>query len=365
MDKRADLRKHFQTEAITASTDKQYQQRTVQLNELENTVVQAFKALIQFMDGKTTKTEVVNQLKSISTPDVDKLVPLLSKLDTAVQNNKVDLKPLVAQLTAINRHVSLIPKSHPEKPEPTEKVKVTNLDEIVLDTTAIEDAIKALKLDVKAPIINTEKTDITPLKDVMLDLLKAINNQKPVEIPKFPEIPKTDLTKVEKKLDESNKHLKKLVEKPVGGGGGGGNGSPYIDSTGKIVNVELTAGGEIPVSATLASSPEYIKLAGSDANERDSTYYGDGLTSGVMAVHERYFDGAAYNRTSATKTEVDKSTTTDVIYIGKAPIGTATSTAGWQIKKVDKTVTDNVTITFAAAGAFTATWNNRGSETYS
>lgn len=147
-------------------------------------------------------------------------------------------------------------------------------------------------------------------------------------------------------------------------GGGGGNGSPYIDSTGKIVNVELTAGGEIPVSATLASSPEYIKLAGSDANERDSTYYGDGITSGVMAVHERYFDGSAYNRTPASKVLVDKATT-NIIYIGKAPIGTALGTGAWQIKKIDKTVTDNVTITFAAAGAFTATWNNRGSETYS
>lgn len=114
-----------------------------------------------------------------------------------------------------------------------------------------------------------------------------------------------------------------------------------------------------------ASTPEYVKLAGSDANQRDSTYYGDGLTSGIMAVHERYFDGAAYNRTPATKTKVDKSTTTNVIYIGKAPIGTALGTGAWQIKKIDKTVTDNVTITFAAAGAFTATWNNRGSETYS
>ena len=108
-----------------------------------------------------------------------------------------------------------------------------------------------------------------------------------------------------------------------------------------------------------SSSPQYLKLAGSDANERDSTYYGDGVTSGVMAVRERYFDGAAYNRTSATKTEVDKSTTTDVIYIGKAPIGTATSTAGWQIKKIDKTVTDNVEITFGASGAFTCKWTER------
>jgi len=65
-----------------------------------------------------------------------------------------------------------------------------------------------------------------------------------------------------------------------------------------------------------------------------------------------------------TTTLFDKATT-NIIYIGKAPIGTALGTGAWQIKKIDKTVTDNVTITFAAAGAFTATWNNRGSETYS
>ena len=291
MDKRASLRKHFQTEAITASTDKQYQQRTAQLNALENTVVQAFNALIQFMDGKTSKTEVVNQLKSISTPDVDKLVPLLSKLDTTVQSNKVDLKPLVAQLTAINRQVSLIPKSHPEKPEPTEKVKVTNLDEIILDTSAVEKAIKALKLDVKAPIINTEKTDISPLKDVMLDLLKVIKDQKPVEIPKFPEIPKTDLTKVETKLDTSNKLLKEITEKKFGGGGGGGNGSPYTDSTGTTKNVILTVDGKVPVEA-----------------------------------------GA----TSTYESRNDTTTDTNLVYLGKALPGSDVTDAAWQIKRYDK-----------------------------
>ena len=291
MDKRASLRKHFQTEAITASTDKQYQQRTAQLNALENTVVQAFNALIQFMDGKTSKTEVVNQLKSISTPDVDKLVPLLSKLDTTVQSNKVDLKPLVAQLTAINRQVSLIPKSHPEKPGPTEKVKVTNLDEIILDTSAVEKAIKALKLDVKAPIINTEKTDISPLKDVMLDLLKVIKDQKPVEIPKFPEIPKTDLTKVETKLETSNKLLKEITEKKFGGGGGGGNGSPYTDSSGTTKNVILTADGKIPVEA-----------------------------------------GA----TSTYESRNDTTTDTNLVYLGKALPGSDVTDAAWQIKRYDK-----------------------------
>lgn len=64
------------------------------------------------------------------------------------------------------------------------------------------------------------------------------------------------------------------------------------------------------------------------------------------------------------KTLIDKTTTTNVIYIGKAAIGTATSSAAWQISKVDKTGTP-ISITYAASGASTATWNNRASEVYS
>ena len=127
---------------------------------------------------------------------------------------------------------------------------------------------------------------------------------------------------------------------------------PVLPSSIKVTNVDGSAIGSL-------SSPQYLKLAGSDVNERDSTFYGDGLSSGVMAVHQRYFDGSVYNRTTAAKILVDKSTTTNVIYIGKAPIGTTTSTAGWQIKKIDKTVTDNITITYGAAGAFTNKWTER------
>ena len=56
----------------------------------------------------------------------------------------------------------------------------------------------------------------------MLDLLKATQSIKL-------DVPETDLSKLEKqsteankKLDEANKHLKKISEKPTGGGGGGG-----------------------------------------------------------------------------------------------------------------------------------------------
>lgn len=109
----------------------------------------------------------------------------------------------------------------------------------------------------------------------------------------------------------------------------------------------------------------YTKLAGSDANLKDDTNYGDGLTSGVAAFAQRYYDGqGGYNRTPAMLTKTDTGTT-NIIYIGKAKNGTSLSAANWQIKKIDMTVTNNITTTFANAGAFTATWNNRASETYS
>lgn len=62
--------------------------------------------------------------------------------------------------------------------------------------------------------------------------------------------------------------------------------------------------------------------------------------------------------TTLYKTLIDKTTTTNVIYIGEAAIGTATNAASWLITKVDKT-SSPISITYAAAGASTATWNNR------
>lgn len=248
MDKRASLRQHFVQEESQAKETKQYQERTAQLSALEDTVVKAFSVLIQFMDGKTTKTEVTNQLKSISTPDVDKVVQAVSKLDKDILSNKLDLKPVTDALNGMKRELGLIPKSHPKQVEQREDVKVTNLDEIKLDTSDVVSAIKALKLDVKAPIINEKDVDLKPLQDVMLDLLKAVQKQKPTIIPEFPKIPETNLTKVETKLDTSNKLLKEITEKKFGGGGGGGNGTPYVDSTGKAVNVTIESDGSVPVT---------------------------------------------------------------------------------------------------------------------
>lgn len=78
-------------------------------------------------------------------------------------------------------------------------------------------------------------------------------------------------------------------------------------------------------------------------------------------------DGSAIGSVSGATTYKVKfdTSTTGIAYVGKAAIGTSTGAASWKITKVDSTSTSDGTITYAAAGAFTATWTNRASETYS
>lgn len=322
MDKRANLRQYYQNQENTATEIEQFNKRTTQITNLEDTVIEAFNALIKFMDGKTTKTEVVNQLKSISTPDIDKVVEAVSKLRTDILTNQLDLKPVLEALNGLKSEITSLPGNMPTAPEQKESIKIANIDEISFDTSSLEAAINNLKLDptidVKAPIVKVEAPDLDPIKKVMLDVLNAINKQKPVEIPK------TDLSKLEeqsgkttKQLEEANKKLQKLVDKPVGGGGGGGNGTPYIDSTGKHVNVELTVDGKIPVEAGATS-----------------TYEGRN----------------------------DTTTDTNLVYLAKAAPGTLTSEAAWQIKRYNKSAghmsfADDVT-------TFTKVWDDRTSYGY-
>ncbi len=55
---------------------------------------------------------------------------------------------------------------------------------------------------------------------------------------------------------------------------------------------------------------------------------------------------------------------TSFIYVGEAAPGVAESSAGWRIKRVTLVSGTPTDTKYAAAGAMTAVWNNRASETY-
>jgi len=298
-------------------TDNRHQELITSQTQVQNTILSAVTSLIKYLEGQTTKTQVVNQLKSINTPDAFRVVQAVDSLhETLKTHENTDLSEVTKVMTSILEEAKKIPKELPKEKE--EQDYTTQFKSLVEAVKSVEKVVKEQDLIVHPPVVNVPETkvnvealDLKPLQKSIRDVVTAI---KKIVIPTY----KTDNKAVEKLLKDSNKLLKGILDKPVSSGGGGGRATPYQDSNGIPAFVTLNSGA-IPVTS----------------------------------------------QSSIYKTEVDKSTTTDVIYIGKAPIGTATSTAGWQIKKIDKTVTDNITITFAASGAFTAMWNNRGSEVYS
>ena len=289
----------------------QHKQRIDQTAQFERSVIGAIEKLVTYLDGKTTKTEVVNQLKEIGTPDALKVVDAVNAIHTTLKGQKqLDLAPLTATLSNILVEVKQIPKQNTEA---IEQVTVKNMPDSEKLFASLEKTIQGLKLEAN-PVVNVEKQDFTPLQKQLSDVVLAVKGLT------FPEQKLNDLSKLEssaekanKQLDEANKHLKKLVDKPVGGGSGGsGHSTPYQNEEGRATYV-TTFNGSIPTTDT------------------------------------------------ALATRIDD-TTPGTVYIGKAPVDSAISAAVWQIAKLD--ASSGLSKTWAGSAGFTQIWDDRASLTY-
>lgn len=270
MKDRLPLRKEFDSIAKRIESNKQHKDRTAQLEVMQSTIIRGFNHIVQFLDGKVTKTEVINQLKEIKTPDVEKVVQALEKVDKTISGKDIDLKPILEAMKGLRAEIATIEKKTPEFKQ-RESIKVENLDEISLDTSAVVDAIKALKLKVDAPVINTEKTDLKPLQAIMLDLLKAFSKfkvepTKEVKVSNLSDIKPTETKEIEKKLDTSNKYLKEISEKRFGGGGGGGESTLAFPLYADIDTTFVTVGAVKTITKTDGTRTKTITIDKTDPN---------------------------------------------------------------------------------------------------
>ncbi len=169
-----------QEQEAQSAAEKKFAEESQQRLIGKDSVILGIQALVDYLERKGDGVTVKNQLKSISTPDVEKVVEAVKVLDTTVKGRKdVDLSPVVDSLKKMEVQLSTLPRVFPEEKEQREDVKVTNLSEI--DTRSIVEAINELDLKVDAPIIKTEKTDILPLQKALRDILEAITTQEPPE----------------------------------------------------------------------------------------------------------------------------------------------------------------------------------------
>lgn len=308
-----------QAQAAKASQvleQQRYDENQVMALQTQQVIVQSFSSLVDYLDNKVTKTEVINQLQAIGTPDVFKVVDAVNSLHSTISTHEnTDLTEITAVMRAVLNEVSALPKEIPktEIPEPIDNTKQFNA--LVDAVKSLEKVVKAQETTVEAPVVNVpapkvdvEAPDLSPLQT---DIKAVTDAVKAIVIPEY----KTDNAEVEKLLKKLNKLFNEFLDSTPAGGGGGASIPAYRDSTGNVSQVVLTAEGAVPT--------------------RDLP----------LAV------------------QIDDATTVNAVYIGKANIGSSTSSAVWQIAKLD--TTSGLVKKWADGDAnFNNIFDNRASLTY-
>ncbi len=202
------------------------------------------------------------------------------------------------------KEVKDIPKDHAETEEQKFVDYTEQFSELSKLIGRVESAVQAQETNVEAPVVNLPETVVNVEKPDLKPLTKDLKAvEKAIKKIVIPAQIHTDTSKIEKELKASNKLLKEIRDTPSGGGGGSSSIAPFM--------VE----GALPTaSPTLA-------------NRVDDTV-------------------------------------ANTVYIGNAPIGSGSSGAVWQIKRLD---TSSGVITMWADGdsQFNNIWDNRASLSYS
>lgn len=253
-----DFRNINQSQADKAATDARHRELLQSSVNQQRTILQAIDSLIRYLEHHTGKTEVVNQLQEIGTPDALKVVSAIEDLHSTLKTHEnTDLSEVAGLLKQVLSEAKAIPKELAKADIPTE-ITVKNPVDNSKDLQALLKAVQAIKLvaeapqvTVPAPVVNVDAPDLKPLDKGLQAVRKA------VEGIVMPDIPVTDLGKLEKLQEKANKLLKEISEIRISGGGssGGGRATPYEDSNAVPAFVTLN-NGSIPV--TIASNQSVI-----------------------------------------------------------------------------------------------------------
>ena len=251
------LRDTYSANQDKALANQRHQDQVGAIDNVSSTVVKTIGEFAKYLDGKVTKTEVINQLKTIGTPDVKYVVQAVNNLHATLMTHKnTDLSEITAVMRSILNETSQIPKTLPTEKEPIDYTdQLQSLGDAV---KAIEQAVKDQNLVVEkqdAPTVNVTPPDLKPLHKDLTDVVTAVRQ---IVIPEF----KYDNTEQVKLTTKTNKLLKDLLDKPASKGGGRFIVSPpYLDATGSPIAVTLNNGG---VPTTKSNFAQKITVSGSN-----------------------------------------------------------------------------------------------------
>jgi hypothetical protein len=128
--------------------------------ELQETIVRVAKSIVEFIEGNTTKTVVLNQIQDFAThEDAETFVQSIDNLhDTLKTHENTDISPLTEVLKDQLEQIKQLPKEFPKTITPDMSERFESLEQTV---KAVEQAIKAQELKVEAPVVNVPQAKIT------------------------------------------------------------------------------------------------------------------------------------------------------------------------------------------------------------
>lgn len=292
------LRDINEQKAQDAVVNKRHDELLLESTKTQEVIAKSFSSLVSYLDGKTTKTEVINQLKEIGTPDVERVVTAVNDLhETLKTHENTDLTEITSVMQQVLEEAKKIPKELPEQKEVKLHDYTKQLSSLEKAIKAVEKVVREQKLIAEAPVINVpeavvnvEKPDLKPLQTSIAKVVSAVN-----EIV----IPELDTSGLEKLIKRSNKLLNDLIDKPVssGGGGGGGRATPYEDSNGIPFFVIVESDGSIPVTVKNSLTPnvdfDYIDIQQTSATVETYVYKQGGVSgTTVQTITVTYVDSS-------------------------------------------------------------------------
>jgi len=360
------------------STKRESEDRTLSQTDLINkTNVEVAKHLIRFMHEYMTSIEVKNLPENLAkTDDISKMLKSLDDLivsQTVTTNDLAeDLNSGIEDLIMAVEELKQVSTDKSEDAEYTEKVceelrsvqtAITKANTAVLKgdkTKDVVSAVKALEKAVKglemAPVVNVApaEVDLSGIEEKIAEIpvQTAITNANTAVL-------KGDKTKdVVSAVKALEKAVKGLEMAPVV------NVAPAeVDLSGieeKIAEIP----GKIKIPETVIPENDYSAL---EQAVRDVQSSIDNLIFPVAefptTVKVTNTDGTAVGGSTANYiTKIDDTTTTNMIYIGKAALtgsAVATSAAVWQIKRIDTSTLAMDKKWAAGTDAFNQVWDNR------
>lgn len=252
-----------------ASQAKQFGEQQLSVMDLQKTVLEAAKGVVDYMDGNTSKVVVTNQLESIGTPDALKVAEAIEEMHSTLKTHEnTDMSETVGVLKQILNEAKDLPKSIP-KPEKQKFKDYSQEFKLLTDAVkAANESVKAQKIQVEAPVVNVDAPQVTvdapDLKPFEKNIVKAFDKSvKGILFPKY----KTDNSKVEKLLEKHTKLLKDIRDEAGKGGGGGGL------TLGELAKVSVVESTDNPgVFGLVVLNPDGSTLSAGGGSSPSSTY---------------------------------------------------------------------------------------------